>query len=1444
MASGKIKQAVNEYRQIVKRDPDDITNVNVLGDLLVKCGETDDAVGNFCKVAEHYAQKGFPQKAIAVYNKIFRLKPDCVSTLAKLAELNRGRGAIAEAKVQYTKLVDFHEKQGDSEKLLESLNALASIDRQGSKHLIRIGEICRKDSKPMESAAAFTEAGERLLAQEQIDSALDAFSKALEQDPENARAFQGYVRISLRRGTAGNAIEKLEDILNEDPENLDVRELLAECYLGLKEVAKAEEILMGLVTQDPTRYGHLTSILESHLSAGDAKAAMRILAVTADRMLSDENPEDILRWTEAVLEIDADNLEAMRLQARYHTSRGDVASATSVLERITVIATRSVAASAPSFTDAGPSEPAVTGVEPYIEEPGNYHYSADLDGVPEDYGFNPSHSETGIARFEVEEDVEPAREFTPQDDLADVGVPKVFEEDRPDIFGETAREYRIDSEGGDPDGDSVSDKDMGLAVSSDDDTEAGSEAGSEAAAFEDREPDNLGFEILAITETKLTSKGARSAGSDTVSEIEVSADEHVEESVETGFSGEAPSEIDEFEEEAEPDFDDSTLSISGIPSLEEIAADFADVEEDLQSEAADTERYPVQAVDSEVQTEKVAFSDPDQEEYEIEFGALEGLPLEDSHFETPPTRLDSEFENDMPIGGFEAEAPARDAVFLSNADELTTYESQEDPSFGDTDGEFDADGDRSEADVEQVSYEVASEEVSPYGFQIESETYLSAESADSTEDGPFRLADSGEWGPPPEMEVTSDVSEPVDLGGESEQFLLSEDSESPIGSDSCEVEGFEAVSELTEVPGGADFEIDAEAEGEVEIADGYSVDSATEGDSYEIDADSFGDADATATFEFRSAESETESAESGLSVPLATIEDFSGTDDGALTAVFVADTATYDSEVQTDFDAEPEDAEPEFGPPVDETIAHVAEALSENADEALNPETVHYVAFEYSDDYAVAQPGSADDPSPPLGLSGHAAVSPEPSSVENAPVDTGYEFLHEAGDSADDVESVSTNSFEARIDRLVAEMNFNFISDDAQGNPVDDEVSSEADRADSATVVPEPLADVFSPVTGAVLPESITGLVLRTDYCGRSFLAVFDASGDTEPDFVAELADGDAVSWFDLTEFEIDESVYLKLSAPVPLYEQAQDAQDARDEVRLPDEPVAMCAEPEEPEASAEVMPEVEALLAEGYAIVKEEPATESKASSVMSEADREKRLSHLLEGVDFFISEGFFEVASQSFQAIVDEYGYRPEFEPIRESISMFLAHTEPEAPIASMPGVHTASLLSPTPKPYDSDFAELENLGRPVAELQGRTANVLEIDEEVVFDYETCYDTATAYREMGLLDYAIREFENALKLTDVGDGTRRFFQCANMLGHCFMDYGKPDLAVTWFRRAQETPGLTDEEDLGLLYEIANALESHGKTVEAAKLFGHINSSTSEYRDAGQRFDRLRNGV
>ncbi len=118
---------------------------------------------------------------------------------------------------------------------------------------------------------------------------------------------------------------------------------------------------------------------------------------------------------------------------------------------------------------------------------------------------------------------------------------------------------------------------------------------------------------------------------------------------------------------------------------------------------------------------------------------------------------------------------------------------------------------------------------------------------------------------------------------------------------------------------------------------------------------------------------------------------------------------------------------------------------------------------------------------------------------------------------------------------------------------------------------------------------------------------------------------------------------------------------------------------------------------------------------------------------------------------------------------------------------------------------------------------------------DHNTHFDLGIAYREMGLLDEAIGEFQVAAKSPDL------LVECCSMLGLSFLEKGLPELAVKWYRRGLEVPALPEERQLGLLYDLGNAYMLMGDTAQAHATFVDIYGTNSNYRDVVAKIEETR---
>ena len=123
---------------------------------------------------------------------------------------------------------------------------------------------------------------------------------------------------------------------------------------------------------------------------------------------------------------------------------------------------------------------------------------------------------------------------------------------------------------------------------------------------------------------------------------------------------------------------------------------------------------------------------------------------------------------------------------------------------------------------------------------------------------------------------------------------------------------------------------------------------------------------------------------------------------------------------------------------------------------------------------------------------------------------------------------------------------------------------------------------------------------------------------------------------------------------------------------------------------------------------------------------------------------------------------------------------------------------------------------------------------------DLETHYNLGIAFREMGLLEEAIGEFQKVAKANDRGKAFRYAMQCSTLLGLAFMEKGQPDIAAIWYERALTTPGLDSESKLALRYDLGVAQESAGDLEAALKSFSQVYAVNIDYRDVADRIASL----
>jgi tetratricopeptide (TPR) repeat protein len=289
-----------------------------------------------------------------------------------------------------------------------------------------------------------------------------------------------------------------------------------------------------------------------------------------------------------------------------------------------------------------------------------------------------------------------------------------------------------------------------------------------------------------------------------------------------------------------------------------------------------------------------------------------------------------------------------------------------------------------------------------------------------------------------------------------------------------------------------------------------------------------------------------------------------------------------------------------------------------------------------------------------------------------------------------------------------------------------------------------------------------------------------------------------------------------------------------------------------------------------------------------------EQILQQELGSVKYYIEEGYSDIARDTLDMLEGQYGRHAEIDALRSRLALaatlettatnatptFDAHAafEAEAPVAfettapfEPPAFESEAFESPvTFETASADDAAAAATGMVAnADIPSTTQGAADnsqprtlgagidpglaaifdefreaveeaSDEDSGGDFDTHYQMGLAYREMGLLDQAIEEFQAAISLTAPGDGSPRFLQSCNMLGHCFMEKSMPRPAALWFKRGLDTPGHTEDEYQAMRYDLGTAYERMGETGRAIEVLSEVYAIDVSYRGVAERLREL----
>ena len=277
----------------------------------------------------------------------------------------------------------------------------------------------------------------------------------------------------------------------------------------------------------------------------------------------------------------------------------------------------------------------------------------------------------------------------------------------------------------------------------------------------------------------------------------------------------------------------------------------------------------------------------------------------------------------------------------------------------------------------------------------------------------------------------------------------------------------------------------------------------------------------------------------------------------------------------------------------------------------------------------------------------------------------------------------------------------------------------------------------------------------------------------------------------------------------------------------LPDEDIEILGE-EEPENAPELIP----IESAPPPIFEASELTPLPSSASRSQTQAFADLEQILEEADFYIAQGLLEDARATLQDALSVFPGNLLIEDKLREVADSAQHLRlEEAPDASF------SLAQKLADELGTDGEEeAQEIGSDVLDVdrvfsQFKKGVAEQVDAD---DSETHFDLGIAYKEMGLLDDAIAEF-NLARINP-----RRECTAYTMIGLCFLEKNQVPEAIAHFKKGLYSETKTEREELGLYFELGSAYTAIRDAKEALFYFQKVQKRDPQFRHVADRIAAL----
>jgi diguanylate cyclase (GGDEF)-like protein len=272
LQKGKTAEALEEYVQVLRDDPENDVVRQLSADLSLSLGRNTDAVRILGELFERQVTAGDATRASLTYKKLTRHGSPTWQQKFRFGQLLEGSNKKLAVTTYESALADLV-KLGKKQESAEILDKVVALEPTQA-NLLRVAELASESGNRKGAAAAFQKVAE--LAAAEGGDAAQWYERAYQEDSSDPQIALAYAKILLSQNQVGAAIFILEPQLNSEKVTPELRDAYAGALVSAGRFGEAEPLIWQLFEQNPGRVQQVIGLIGQMLDAQQDDAAVAL----------------------------------------------------------------------------------------------------------------------------------------------------------------------------------------------------------------------------------------------------------------------------------------------------------------------------------------------------------------------------------------------------------------------------------------------------------------------------------------------------------------------------------------------------------------------------------------------------------------------------------------------------------------------------------------------------------------------------------------------------------------------------------------------------------------------------------------------------------------------------------------------------------------------------------------------------------------------------------------------------------------------------------------------------------------------------------------------------------------------------------------------------------------------------------------------------------------